>query len=128
LPYVTPDRTQDEAAVVRSIVLDARRDDVWEAVTTPGGLSAWLGEVVELELRPGGRLGLRDPAGAALRGSVEAVDTGRSFVVRWRRLDPTVGAQPVGAAARVTFRLDDEDDGTRLTVREEPVSLATRSA
>lgn len=111
--------------VTRAIALPASRDDVWRALTSPDELSAWLGEVLELEPRAGGAVVVREPDGTTRRGVVEAAEPGRALVLRWRRLSRAGGSLEVGAATRVVFRLDDDPAGTLLTVHEEPVPLAT---
>jgi len=111
--------------VTRSVVLPAEPDEVWATLTTPKELSAWLGEVVALELEPGGSLVVRENEGATRRGVVEAADPGRILSFRWRRLAGAGVSLEVGGASRVTFVLEADPAGTRLTVTEEPVPLAT---
>lgn len=110
--------------VTRSVVLPAGRDEVWATLTTPEELSAWLGEVVELEPEPGGAIVLREQ-GSTRRGMVEAAEPGRVLSFRWRRLAGAGVSLEVGGATRVTFVLEADPEGTRLTVTEEPVPLAT---
>ena len=107
------------------MVLPAERDEVWATLTTPEELSTWLGEVVALELAPGGSLVVREGGGATRRGVVEAADPGRILSFRWRRLAGAGVSLEVGGATRVTFVLEADPAGTRLTVTEEPVPLAT---
>jgi uncharacterized protein YndB with AHSA1/START domain len=107
------------------VVLAATRDDVWRALTSPDELSAWLGHVLELDARPGGAVIIRDATGAIRRGVVEVAEQARTLVVRWRRLDGSGSGLTVGVATRVAFELADEGESTRLTVREEQVTLAT---
>jgi uncharacterized protein YndB with AHSA1/START domain len=114
-----------ETTITKTVVLPAGRDDVWRALTSPQELSAWLGDVVELDPRPGGAVIIRDSAGAIRRGIVEAAERAVRFVVRWRRLDGSGSGLRVGVATRVEFELADEGESTRLTVREEQVALAT---
>jgi uncharacterized protein YndB with AHSA1/START domain len=111
--------------VTRSVVLPAEPDEVWATLTTPEELSAWLGEVVALELEPGGSLVVRQNEGATRRGVVEAADPGRILSFRWRRLAGAGVSLEVGGASRVTFVLEADPAGTRLTVTEEPVPIAT---
>lgn len=106
------------------MVLPAEPDVVWATLTTPAELSAWLGEVVELELEPGGSLVVRE-GGSTRRGVVEAAEPGRILSFRWRRLAGAGVSLEVGGASRVTFVLESDPVGTRLTVTEEPVPLAT---
>jgi uncharacterized protein YndB with AHSA1/START domain len=109
--------------VTRSIVLPAGPEDVWSTLTRPEELSAWLGEV-ELEVEPGGSLVVRQE-GSTRRGVVEAAEPGRILSFRWRRLTGAGVSLEVGGASRVTFVLEPDPKGTRLTVTEEPVPLAT---
>jgi uncharacterized protein YndB with AHSA1/START domain len=117
-------RVSDER-VTRSVVLPAEPDEVWATLTAPEELSAWLGDVVALELEPGGSLVVRENQGATRRGVVEAADPGRILSFRWRRLAGAGVSLEVGGASRVTFVLEADPAGTRLTVTEEPVPLAT---
>ena len=114
-----------ETAITKTVVLQATRDDVWRALTSPDELSAWLGHVVELDARPGGPVIIRDAAGAIRRGIVEVAERAQTLVVRWRRLEGSGSGLTVGIATRVAFELADEGESTRLTVREEQVALAT---
>jgi uncharacterized protein YndB with AHSA1/START domain len=107
------------------VVLAAGPDEVWASLTTPEDLSDWLGEVIELELEPGGSLIVREGDGGIRRGVVEAAEPGRILSFRWRRLAGAGVSLEVGGASRVTFVLETDPDGTRLTVTEEPVPLAT---
>ena len=107
------------------MVLPAEPDEVWATLTTREELSAWLGEVVALELEPGGSLVVHESEGATRRGVVEAADPGRILSFRWRRLAGAGVSLEVGGASRVTFVLEADPAGTRLTVTEEPVPLAT---
>jgi uncharacterized protein YndB with AHSA1/START domain len=115
--------------VRREMVLPASPVDVWEAVTTPTLVGAWLGDVIELDPRPGGRVTVRASDGSTLRGRVEAAEPGRRLALRWRRVDPLssgsprVGAPLAGAATKVVFELEPTDAGTLLTVTEERVDL-----
>jgi uncharacterized protein YndB with AHSA1/START domain len=122
---VAYDEPVSDERVTRSVVLPAEPDEVWATLTTPEELSAWLGEVVALELEPGGSLVVRENEGAMRRGVVEAADPGRILSFRWRRLAGAGLSLEVGGASRVTFVLEADPAGTRLTVTEEPVPLAT---
>ena len=84
------------------MVLPAEPDEVWATLTTPEELSAWLGDVVALELEPGGSLVVRENEGATRRGVVEAADPGRILSFRWRRLAGPGVSLEVGGASRVS--------------------------
>jgi len=103
--------------VTRSVVLPAGRDEVWATLTTPHDLSAWLGEVVELEPEPGGAIVVLEQ-GSTRRGMVETAKPGRILSFRWRRLAGAGVSLEVGGATRVTFVLEAHPEGTRLTVIE----------
>jgi len=106
-------------------VLPASREEVWSALTRREFATSWLGEVVELEPVVGGSVIVREADGSTRRGMIEKVEPARALVFRWRRL---VGAGPsleVGEATRVGFTLADDGSGTRLSVTEVPVPLAT---
>jgi uncharacterized protein YndB with AHSA1/START domain len=123
--WVAYDESVSDTRVTRSVVLPAEPDEVWATLTAPEEVSAWLGDVVALELEPGGSLVVRENQGATRRGVVEAADPGRILSFRWRRLAGAGLSLEVGGASRVTFVLEADPAGTRLTVTEEPVPLAT---
>lgn len=116
-------RNGETEPVSRDVVLPASRDEVWRALTSPELLSAWLGEVLELDPRPGGAVVVRDPDGATRRGLVERAEPGRTLVFRWRRLAGEGATLEVGEATRVALELREEGAGTRLRVTEEPTPL-----
>lgn len=115
----------DGGSVTRDVVIAAPREEVWRAVTALDLLSAWLGEVVELEPKVGGALIVLEPDGSMRRGLVELVEPGRALVFRWRRLAGAGPSLEVGEATRVAFLLEDDGSGTRLTVTEEPAVLVS---
>jgi uncharacterized protein YndB with AHSA1/START domain len=114
--------------VTRQVRIPAAREDVWRAMTDLDLLSAWLGEVVELEPHAGGAVWVRELDGSARRGLVERADPPRALVFRWRRLSRAGGSLQVGAASRVAITLEDDGAGTRLTVTEEPAPLVAAGA
>lgn len=114
--------------VRRTVVLPASPDEVWDTLSSPEELSGWLGEVLDLDLRPGGSLVVREADGSTRRGLVEAAQPGRSLAFRWRRLAGAGVSLEVGEASRVTFVLEPDPAGTRLTVTEESVPLVSTGA
>jgi uncharacterized protein YndB with AHSA1/START domain len=114
-----------DATITKTVSLPATPAEVWHALTAPDELSTWLGEVVELEPRPGGSMILRDANGSIRRGVVEEAEPHHLLVIRWRRLDGAGGSLHVGDATRVSFELEYGDGSTLLTVREERVPFAT---
>jgi len=112
-------------AVRRSIVVPSHPADVWGALTDPERLRAWFGAGVELDARSGGEVRAVWPDGARSVGSVELADEAARLVFRWRRIDGVGFGSRVGAATRVSFELEPVEDGTTVSVTEEPVELAS---
>jgi uncharacterized protein YndB with AHSA1/START domain len=92
--------------VRREIVLPAGRDEVWSALTDPARLEEWFANEVELDPRPGGAGLFRWDNGEERRVVVEAVDPEE-------RLELALDDE-----GSVAFTLDDDPEGTRLTVVE----------
>jgi uncharacterized protein YndB with AHSA1/START domain len=94
--------------VVRTVVLDAPPDRVWEAVTEAAMLREWLAPEVELEPHEGGQVRCRFEDGEERRGEVELVEEAERLAFNWHR----DGARP----SRVELIVDAVAGGTRLTV------------
>jgi uncharacterized protein YndB with AHSA1/START domain len=98
-------------SIERTVILDAPADDVWRAISDEGLLQEWLAPDVELDLRPNGALRCRTEEGEERPGAVELVEDGERLAFHWRR-------DGAAAQSRVELRLEEIDDGTRLTVTE----------
>jgi len=110
----------DDGAVERSVELPASASEVWEALTAPAGLSAWLGgEVLSLDVGPGGRGLVRRGDGAVRRVVVEEVETGRRLRFRWWPYSRPDMPSPLGSTI-VEFRLEEHGPTTTLRVIERP--------
>ena len=92
--------------VQREIVLPTTREDAWEALTEPSRLEEWFATEVELDLREGGAAVFRWGDGDARYAEVVRVEDEERLVVRFE--DDGV----------VDLRLADDEDGTRVLVRE----------
>ncbi len=90
----------------KEIVLPASRTDVWDAITDPDELASWFANDVELDLRPGGAAHFRWGNGESRSATVTEVDPERRLAFDW---------DDEGA---VELTLEDDADGTRLTVVE----------
>jgi uncharacterized protein YndB with AHSA1/START domain len=90
----------------REIVLPAPREDVWDALTDPDRLAEWFANDVDFDLRPGGGASFRWSNGEERSATVTEVDTERRLAFEW------------DDEGEVQFTLDDDVDGTRLTVVE----------
>jgi uncharacterized protein YndB with AHSA1/START domain len=99
--------------IVRSTVLGADRETVWRAISSDDGLSGWLAERAELDLRPGGDGVVVLPGGHERRLRVETVAEDESLVFTW------APAGDPDAETRVELRLEDAgENATRITVVE----------
>lgn len=101
--------------------LDTGIDDLWRALTDPGRLVRWFGEI-EGELSQGGEFRVRIALGGPRTGRVEACDPPRRLLVTMRDPDPQPG-QP--AQTVIEAQLSAEGAHTRLVWEERgmPVDL-----
>jgi|SRR6478752_5929857 len=97
----------------REIVLPATRDEVWDALTEPDRLADWFANDVEVDLRPGGGASFRWSNGEERRATVTEVDHERRLAFEW------------DDEGLVEFTLEDDADGTRLTVVETTPAWST---
>ncbi len=103
--------------LVRQIVVPANADELWDALTEPEQVAAWFGARVEWDLRPGGRARFLDGDGTVRGGEVDAVEPGRHLRFRWW---PGDDGEREGAS-QVSYDLEPDGEGTRLTVTEQPL-------
>jgi uncharacterized protein YndB with AHSA1/START domain len=106
--------------IERTVELPVTPEELWVALTRPEQLSTWFGaDVLELELRAGGRVALVDRDSTIRRGLVQEVERPHRFSFRWLPIaegpEGFSGALP---ATWVEFTLEEREGGTRLTVRE----------
>jgi uncharacterized protein YndB with AHSA1/START domain len=108
--------------IERHVTLPADLDEVWELLTRPEDLGAWLGHDVVLDPTPGaaGRVIERD--GTERRLVVEEADAGSRLSWRWWTDD-----EGPDAASRVEITLSPTHDGTLVRVVEQPLPGATAS-
>ena len=103
--------------IERTITVSAAPQKVWEALTTEDGMSAWFGDVVEIELKPGGSalFGWTDD-GQTYQAVIEAVEPHTRFAFRWAaNADTSVDEGP---STLVEFHIDPLEQGCRITVVE----------
>ena len=93
-----------------SIDISAPAEIVFEHLTTPAGIVAWMGHHAVLHPAPGGEFSV-DIAGTPIRGRYVEVDRPRRVVVSWG----VAGSEefPAGSS-RVEFTLTPTATGTRL--------------
>ena len=104
-----PDRIE------RTVQLAHPPAKVWAALTTPEGLSAWFGDKVTMDLRPGGAAQMTFRSGLTVDMRVERVEEPAVFGFTWRLPD-----LPEDDPRRtyVEFTLEAVGAGTRLRVVE----------
>lgn len=111
----------EERQVERDMVLDARPEEVWEALIDERLLGEWLADEVELEPEPGGRAAFRFEDGSEREGTVLRVEEERELAFTW--------ARPGEPPTEVAMTLVPLVSGTRLVVVERasagtPVALS----
>ncbi len=99
--------------IEREIVLPSPREEVWEALTEPERLEDWFANDVDLDLRPGGGARFRWSNGEERHAVVTEVEPERRLVFEWED------------EGEVSFTLEDDPDGTRLTVVESSPAWTT---
>lgn len=104
-----PDRIE------RTVTLTRPPHEVWRALTTAEGLSAWFGERASIDLRPGGAATMTFAGGLTVDMRVERVEEPTVFAYTWRLPD-----LPEDDPRRtyVEFTLEPDGGGTALRVVE----------
>lgn len=104
-----PDRIE------RTVTLTRPPREVWQALTTAEGLSAWFGERASIDLRPGGAATMTFAGGMTVDMRIERVEEPTVFAYTWRLPD-----LPEDDPRRtyVEFTLDPAGAGTQLRVVE----------
>src|SRR5260370_24179297 len=124
-------RSADGKGVVRiEDRYDTDSDDLWSALTDPGRLARWYGEV-EGDLRPGGELRLHlESDGWDGTGRVKVCEPPRRLLVITRETDESWrkgrGAQPFDEAIEATLTAD--GDQTILVIEVQGMPLDTIAA
>jgi uncharacterized protein YndB with AHSA1/START domain len=106
--------------IERTIVLPVSRDRVWAAVTTPQQISQWFQHRWEFDLAPGAPIHFDFGEWGIHRGRVETVEPKDRVVYRWTHGEDADRSIPIEQvpSTLMEFRLENEGDGTRLTVVE----------
>lgn len=97
----------------KEIVLPAPREEVWEALTDAERLEDWFANDVEVDLRPGGGASFRWGNGEERHATFTEVEPEHRLAFEW------------DDEGEVEFILDDDVDGTRLTVIETAPAWST---
>jgi uncharacterized protein YndB with AHSA1/START domain len=80
-------------------------DTMWELISTPDGVEAWLG-VADIDLRVGGQFRLLEVGGQGIAGVILALEPPHVLEYSWDSAQWTGG--------NVRFELSEEPSGTRL--------------
>jgi uncharacterized protein YndB with AHSA1/START domain len=104
---------------------DTDIDDLWSALTDPGRLARWYGQV-EGDLRPGGEFRLYiESADLEGTGRVEACEPPRRLLVTTRETDESWrkgnGAPPFNEAIEATLTADGDQTNLVIEVRGVPL-------
>jgi uncharacterized protein YndB with AHSA1/START domain len=95
-------------------------EELWQAVSEADQLAAWLGDAVELDVRPGGHGTVVDD-GELRRVVIDDVEDGRRLSFTWwpeRHDEPRHGHALAGVPTQVELEVIPVDGGSRLIVRE----------
>lgn len=104
-----PDRIE------RTMTIGRPPSEVWPALTTAEGLSAWFGERATIDLRPGGAASMTFAGGMTVEMRVERVEEPSVFAYTWR-LPNLPEDDP--RRTYVEFTLEPAGNGTLLRVTE----------
>ena len=104
--------------VTRQVELEISPDTLWSAITDRETLEAWLGERVDVDLRPGGT-GVIVDDGVTRELIVHSVDEGRGWSFEWR-----VDEAPVSV---VSFEISSNDDGASVLTITETLDAGART-
>jgi uncharacterized protein YndB with AHSA1/START domain len=109
------DRDQEAAVFRRQIAFPVDVDRLWELLTDPSSVASWFGSTVEWELAPGGEIRFADGEDEGRTGRVESVTPPRHLRFQWwpDNRDAEI--------SEVTYHLESIEDGTQLTITEEPL-------
>ena len=117
MPATSTDRIE------KQIVLDAPRSRVWRALTDVRQFNQWFGVNLEQPFKAGqkssGRITIPKYEHILMEAWVEKVEPEHHFSFRWHpgSSDPTLDTSKEPTTL-VAFTLEDDDEGTKLTVVE----------
>ena len=77
------DATSESTTVERELVIDARPETVWELLTDESEHARWMGQVAQLDLRPGGAYRVEVIPGNTASGEFVEIDPPRRLVYTW---------------------------------------------
>jgi len=113
-----------EYVVERSIVIRARREEVFRYFTDSERFAAWWGAGSRIEPHPGGAVLIRYPNAVTASGQVIELTAPERVVFTYGYDGQGPAISPGGS--RVTVTLTSEPEGTRVHLRHEVPSAAVR--
>jgi uncharacterized protein YndB with AHSA1/START domain len=117
MPATSTDRIE------KQIILEAPRSRVWRALTDVRQFNQWFGVNLERPFTAGektsGRITIRGYDHIVMEAWVERIEPEHHFSFRWHpgSSDPTVDTSSEPTTL-VVFTLEDDEEGTKLTVVE----------
>jgi uncharacterized protein YndB with AHSA1/START domain len=107
----------------RTLVIQARRETVFEFFTTTPQWAAWWGAGSTIDARPGGRMLIRHGNGVEVSGQVLEIDVPERIVFTYGY----ASGKPIPPdGSRVTIRLDRHPKGTLLQLTHEFADVEPR--
>ena len=102
----------DPTTITRQVDLDTPADELWDMVSDPDQMATWLGDSVDVDLRPGGTGTVVDD-GIVRHVQIEEVSQPRRLAFTWWESDDR------STESRVVFAIGTTIDGrSRLTITE----------
>jgi uncharacterized protein YndB with AHSA1/START domain len=104
----------EDIAVECSIWIAAPPERVWQAVTEPEQLAQWFApgspwEIPQLEVNT--TVKFHNTATEILLATIQTADPPQQFILRWE-------PEEDGTILTTSFLLEEENEGTRVTIRE----------
>jgi uncharacterized protein YndB with AHSA1/START domain len=122
--------TTETIAVEREVLIDARPETVWEFLVDPDKAVRWMGQLAELEPRPGGLYRVEVLPGHVARGEFVELDPPHRLVFTWGWEPGDDGATSVPpGSSTIEIELTPRGDGTllRFSHRDLPTAESAES-
>ena len=122
--------TTETIAVEREVLIDARPETVWEFLVDPDKAVRWMGQLAELEPRPGGLYRVGVLPGHVARGEFVELDPPHRLVFTWGWEPGDDGATSVPpGSSTIEIELTPRGDGTllRFSHRDLPTAESAES-
>jgi uncharacterized protein YndB with AHSA1/START domain len=105
--------------IERTLFLPVPVERVWQAISTPEGLSNWFSNRASFTQEPGSPLQFEWQEYGTTDGCIERIEPPTLFAYRWRAHGASK-TEPLQTenSTLVTFSLEDVEGGTQLTVVE----------